>query len=75
MANNVIVLSSDSSSDSNDYELLASFARRLPKLLPPVNSKLVPSTLSIANPDYCESAHLWFYPLYSRRVESGESVT
>jgi hypothetical protein len=75
MADNVIVLSSGSSSDSNDSELLSSFARRFPKLLPPIDFNLVPSMFSVANPDYCESAHLWFYPLYSRKVESGESIT
>jgi hypothetical protein len=49
--------------------------RRLPKFMPPDDSNPTPGTLSIANPDYCESAPLWLYPLYSRRVESGESVT
>jgi hypothetical protein len=61
--------------DSNDIELLASFVRRLPKYMPFDELNPTPGTLSIANPDYCESSHLWFYPLYSRRVESGESVT
>ena len=75
MADNVIVLTSGSSSESNDTDLLESFARRLPKFMPPTGSNPTPGTLSIANPDYFESAHLWFYPLYSRRVESGESVT
>jgi hypothetical protein len=37
--------------------------------LPPIDSNLVPGTFSVANHDYCESTHLWFYPLYSRKVE------
>jgi hypothetical protein len=75
MADNFIVLTSDSSSESNDNELLKSFARGLQKHRSSNESNPCPGTPSIANPDYFESAHLWFYPLYSRRVESGESVT
>jgi hypothetical protein len=75
MVDNVIVLSSDSSSDSNDSQLLASFARRNPKSLPSVDLNLIQGTLSIANPDDSESAHLWYYPLYSRKTERGEYVT
>ena len=75
MADNVIALTSDSSSGSNDAELLESFARGLRKHRSSNEPNPYPGTPSKANPDYCESCHFWFYPLYSRRVESGESVT
>jgi hypothetical protein len=58
MADNVIVLTSDSSSESNDTELLESFARGLQKHRSSDEPKPGPGTPSIANPDYYESAHL-----------------
>ena len=75
MADDIIVLTSSSSSESNDTELLESFARGLRNHRSSNEPNPCPGTPSIANPDYCESCHFWFYPLYSRRVESGESVT
>ena len=75
MADNVIVLTSGSSSESNDTELLEIFVRGLRKHRSSNEPNPCSGTTSRANPDYCESCHFWFYPLYSRRVESGESVT
>ena len=75
MADGIIVLSSSSSSESNDTELLERFVRGLRNHRSSNEPNPCPGTPSIANPDYCESCHFWFYLLYSRRVESGESVT